>query len=156
MQSSVVETTLTLLSDTQDRSQARYRTMRVLLMLLLILASTFVAPATMAQESASQTVYIPVSPLQAPIMQGDRIYRQIRLAINLEAGRGAAESRTLNMMPRLQTAYQKTLLDFAQRRLRPRKAPDIAAIAERMQQETDRILGPDIAQVRIDNVSIIR
>lgn len=89
-------------------------------------------------------------------MQAGRIYRQIRLNINLEAAPGAAESRTRDMMPRLQTAYQKALLDFVQRRMRPRKAPDIAAIAEMMQTETDRILGPDIAQVRIENVSVIR
>ena len=127
-----------------------------LLLLLLGLAGAFTAPSAVAQEDQAKQVYVPVSPLQAPIMRAGRIYRQIRMNINLEATPGAAESRTRDMMPRLQTAYQKALLDYVQRRMRPRKAPDIAAIADRMQVATDRILGPDIARVRIDNVAIIR
>jgi len=127
-----------------------------LLLLALGLACACAAPAAAAQEKEPQQAYIALPPLQAPIMQAGRIYRQLRVMVQIETASGKQEQRAQDMLPRLQRAFQSALLDIAKRRLRPRKAPDIAFIAEQLQMEADRILGPDFAKVRVDNVSVIR
>lgn len=119
-------------------------------------ASTAPAPQ---EESGAPSLsdaasYVRMPALQTPVQADLRMRGMLQVSLALDAP--AARTRTLIGQRRLwlRDAYNETLILYASRLYRWGDVPDVDLISELLQEDTDRLLGPDAARIVLSTVII--
>jgi len=95
------------------------------------------APVHKVTQSAS---YIMLEPMYATIMDGDRPGGQLMIAIGLDIPDPALRAEATRIMPVLRDGYIRGVMAFTYTHVRIAEQPDVAAMADKLQRTTDRLL----------------
>jgi hypothetical protein len=95
------------------------------------------APVHKVTQSAS---YIMLEPMYATIMDGDRPGGQLMVAVGLDIPDPALRAEATRIMPVLRDGYIRGVMAFTYTHVRIAEQPDVAAIADKLQRTTDRLL----------------
>jgi flagellar basal body-associated protein FliL len=151
--------------------------MRKLLLLPVLLAAalTVPGPAAFAAESGATAdkpdkakkdkkaavhritqseSYLTVDPLYTSIIDGSRPLGLLMLGIGLDVPDAELRDKIDRDMPQLRDAYVRSLMTYSATSVRSWRQPDVAAIADRLQGVTDRVLGKKGARVLLAQVVI--
>jgi flagellar basal body-associated protein FliL len=114
---------------------------------------------TQAQKPATHRVsqsesYLGVEPLYTTIFDGNHPLGLLMVGIGLDVPDAALRDRVDRDMPQLRDGYVRVLMAFTTTDVRSWRQPDVAAIADRLQGATDRILGKRGARVLLSQVAI--
>lgn len=118
------------------------------------------APASEPEESGTRALsdaesYVRLAPLQTPVRSG--MARRgaggmLQVMMALDAPEAATRARISARRLWLRDAFNETLLLYASRIYRPGEVPDADLISELLQDDADRLLGEEAAQVLLDTV----
>ncbi|MCC5997010.1 MAG: hypothetical protein JJU18_11660 [Oceanicaulis sp.] len=92
--------------------------------------------------------------LHAPVRSGGRTVGQLQVAFGLDAPARGDRALIEQRRAFLRDAWTRALLGYAVRQYAWPGVPDAEAIADLLQAETDRVLGPGRARVLLDTVMI--
>lgn len=98
--------------------------------------------------------YLMVDPLYASIMEGNRPLGLLMVGIGIDVPDATLRDRVDRDMPQLRDGYVRALMAFSATNVRSWRQPDVAAIADRLQRVTDRMLGKPGARVLLAQVAI--
>jgi|WetSurMetagenome_2_1015567.scaffolds.fasta_scaffold355580_1 flagellar basal body-associated protein FliL len=149
----------------------------VLLSILLAAALAVPAPAVAAEGAAAEKAdkpgdkdkkdkkaavhkvtqsesYLMVDPLYTSILDGNRPLGLLMVGIGIDVPDKDLRERVERDMPRLRDGYVRALMAFTAVNVRSWRQPDVAALADRLQVVTDRLLGKKGARVLLAQVAI--
>jgi len=125
------------------------------LIFLLALGPLQAAPAEEQAESQGP-IFVEVPPVSVPLVRGSymhgRVYVRLNLGVDSAEARAAVEKR----LPRLEAAYLSRMSALAQYQIDPDKAVEVPILAQALQQATDRVLDPGMAEVFIQEAGVRR
>jgi len=98
--------------------------------------------------------YLMVDPLYTTILDGNRPLGLLMVGIGIDVPDADLRDRVERDMPLLRDGYVRTLMAFSAINVRSWRQPDVAAIADRLQNATDRILRQKGARVLLAQVAI--
>lgn len=99
--------------------------------------------------------FLGLDPLYTSIMDGNRPLGLLMVGIGLDIPDKELRERTDREMPKLRDAYVRALISYTATHVRSWRQPDVASLADRLQQVTDRVLGKkDAARVLLGQVAI--
>jgi len=93
--------------------------------------------------AAHEAVFVPMEPLAAPIIVGNRVRSQVLLTLSLQVPDMKARNDALSVMPRLRDAMLQDLYDAPVVRHDEDGAIDIATVKVRLLEVAHRVLGPE-------------
>jgi hypothetical protein len=112
---------------------------RLLLALVLLTLAPSAAFATDKKKGGGES-YVQLPTLTAAIIRPDGRRGVLTVEAGIDARDPDLRERVELVEPRLRDAYASSLMLFG-RNLRPGDAPDIAQLADRLQADTDRVVG---------------
>ncbi|HUO98988.1 MAG TPA: hypothetical protein VMU01_09980 [Rhizomicrobium sp.] len=140
---------------------------KTLLFLLLMLALGAPALAADAASDAkpearkppvhkiTQSVsYVMIDPIYTTIMDSDRPVGLLMVGIGLDIPNSELRDNAVTNMPALRDGYVRALMAFTATSVRYWRQPDVAEIADRLQQVTDRMLRRPGAKLLLAQVAI--
>ncbi|GAA0581076.1 hypothetical protein [Rhizomicrobium electricum] len=98
--------------------------------------------------------YLGMDPLYTSILEGNRPLGLLMVGIGLDIPDKELRDRVERDMPQLRDGYVRSLMAFTATNVRSWRQPDVAAIANRLQDVTDRILNKKGARVLLAQVAI--
>ena len=98
--------------------------------------------------------YLMVDPLYASIMEGNRPLGLLMVGIGIDVPDKDLRERVERDMPQLRDGYVRSLMAFSATNVRSWRQPDVAAIADRLQGVTNRILGQPGARILLAQIAI--
>lgn len=98
--------------------------------------------------------YLMVDPFYTTILEGDRPLGLLMVGIGIDVPDKELRDRVERDMPQLRDGYVRSLMAFTATSVRSWRQPDVAAIADRLQGVTDRLLGRKGARVLLAQVAI--
>lgn len=98
--------------------------------------------------------YLMVDPLYATILEGNRPLGLLMVGIGIDVPDAELRERVERDLPQLRDGYVRSLMTFSATYVRSWRQPDVAAIADRLQTVTDRILRKKGARVLLAQVAI--
>jgi len=98
--------------------------------------------------------YLMVDPLYASIIDNNHPLGLLMLGIGLDVPDADLRDKIDRDMPQLRDAYVRSLMAFTATSVRSWRQPDVAAIADRLQGVTDRVLGKKGARVLLAQVVV--
>jgi hypothetical protein len=110
------------------------------------------APAPVHKVTQSMS-YIMLEPMYATIMDGERPGGQLMVAIGLDIPDPELRAEARRIMPVLRDGYIRGVMAFTYTHVRIAEQPDVAAIADKMQRITDRLLRQKGARVLLAEVA---
>ena len=129
--------------------------------MLAALAALAAAPdAARAQDAAvgrhitTAHTYMAQAPVHAPIRYRGRTAGQLQVAFGLDIQEPEDRALAQERQPWLRDAYTRAVLNYTARQYAWPDVPDAGAIADLLQSETDRLIGPGRARVLLDTVMI--
>jgi hypothetical protein len=108
------------------------------------------APVHKVTQSAS---YIMLAPMYATIMDGERPGGQLMIAVGLDIPDPALRAEAERIMPVLRDGYIRGVMAFTYTHVRIAEQPDVAAMADKLQRTTDRLLRQKGARVLLAQVA---
>jgi hypothetical protein len=114
----------------------------LLALVLLTLAPAAVPSAALAadKKKGGGESYVQFPTLTAAIIRPDGRRGVLTVEAGIDARDPGLRERVELVEPRLRDAYASSLMLFG-RNLRPGEAPDVAQLADRLQADTDRVVG---------------
>lgn len=112
---------------------------RLLLALVLLTLAPSAAFAADKKKGGGES-YVQLPTLTAAIIRPDGRRGVLTVEAGIDARDPDLRERVELVEPRLRDAYASSLMLFG-RNLRPGDAPDIAQLADRLQADTDRVVG---------------
>ncbi len=98
--------------------------------------------------------YLMVDPLYATVVDGSHPLGLLMIGIGLDVPDADLRDKIERDMPQLRDGYVRSLTAYAATSVRSWRPPDVAAIADRLQSVTDRVLGKKGARVLLAQVAI--
>lgn len=98
--------------------------------------------------------YLMVDPFYTTILEGDRPLGLLMVGIGIDVPDKELRDRVERDMPQLRDGYVRSLMAFTATSVRSWRQPDVAAIADRLQGVTDRLLRQKGARVLLAQVAI--
>jgi hypothetical protein len=103
---------------------------------------------------AQSDSYLMVDPLYSSIIDGSRPLGLLMIGIGLDVPDPELRDKIERDMPQLRDGYVRSLMAYTAINVRSWRQPDVAAIADRLQGVTDRILRKKGARVLLAQVAI--
>ena len=145
--------------------------MRKMLLLSLLLAAVLASPAPAAEPGdagaptkdkkkaavhkiTQSDSYLMIEPLYTTILDGNHPVGLLMIGIGIDIPDPDLRARVERDMPRLRDGYVRSLMAFTAISVRSWRQPDVAAIADRLQGATDRILGKPGARILLAQIAI--
>jgi len=149
--------------------------MRKMLLLSVLLAAVLAGPASAAEPDAADSgatkpakekkkaavhkitqsdSYLMIEPLYTTILDGNRPVGLLMIGIGIDVPDPDLRARVERDMPQLRDGYVRSLMAFTAISVRSWRQPDVAAIADRLQGATDRMLGKPGARILLAQVAI--
>ena len=151
--------------------------MRKTLLLSLLLAAVLAAPALAAEPGGADAgaktekpdkdkkkpavhkitqsdSYLMIDPLYTTILDGNHPAGLLMIGIGIDVPDADLRARVERDMPQLRDGYVRSLMAFTAIHVRSWRQPDVAAIADRLQGTTDRILGKPGARILLAQIAI--
>jgi flagellar FliL protein len=91
-------------------------------------------------------VFINLPAIVLPIFQGDRVTRQAGLVLVLELVKGKLATDVQPNQPKLYDAFITDLVQLYEQRGDEERIIDPALVKQRLQETSDRVLGPGVVQ----------
>jgi flagellar basal body-associated protein FliL len=107
-----------------------------------------------AHKITQSESYLGMDPLYTSILEGNRPLGLLMVGIGLDIPDKELRDRVERDMPQLRDGYVRSLMAFTATNVRSWRQPDVAAIANRLQDVTDRILNKKGARVLLAQVAI--
>lgn len=98
--------------------------------------------------------YLAQPPVHAPVRYRGRTAGQLQVAFGLDIQEPRDRSLVRERQPWLRDAYTRAILNYTARQYAWPDVPDAGAIADLLQSETDRLIGPGRARVLLDTVMV--
>lgn len=98
--------------------------------------------------------YMMVDPLYSSIIDGSRPVGLLMIGIGLDVPDAELRDKIDRDMPQLRDGYVRSMMAYSATYVRSWRQPDVAAIADRLQGVTDRVLGKKGARVLLAQVAI--
>lgn len=107
-----------------------------------------------AHKITQSESYLGMDPFYTSILEGNRPLGLLMVGIGLDIPDKELRDRVERDMPQLRDGYVRSLMAFTATNVRSWRQPDVAAIADRLQDVTDRILNKKGARVLLAQVAI--
>lgn len=122
-------------------------------------APSSAAPAQPEVDTGSRALtdadsYVRLSAVQTPIRHRSMVSGTLQVTLALDAPQARTRAMIHDRRIWLRDAFNETLLLYASRVYQPGDVPDADMIARLLQEDADRLLGADRAQVVLDTVII--
>jgi hypothetical protein len=98
--------------------------------------------------------YLMIEPLYTSILDGNRPVGLLMIGIGIDVPDADLRARVERDMPQLRDGYVRSLMAFTAISVRAWRQPDVAAIADRLQGVTNRMLGKKGARVLLAQIAI--
>ncbi len=84
--------------------------------------------------------YMMVEPMYVPIFDGDRPVGMLMIGVGIDIPDARLRGEADHAMPVLRDGFVRSLINYSTTSVRSWRQPDVAAIADRLQGVTDRVL----------------
>ncbi|MEJ0027757.1 MAG: hypothetical protein WDN01_17165 [Rhizomicrobium sp.] len=98
--------------------------------------------------------YMMVDPLYLPIFEGDRPVGMLMIGVGIDIPDPRLRAEAEHAMPILRDGFVRNLMNFSTTSVRSWRQPDAAAIADRLQRVTDRVLRRKGARLLLAQVAM--
>ena len=98
--------------------------------------------------------YLMIDPIYSAIMDSDRPVGMLMVGVGIDIPDAKLRGEAVHAMPVLRDAFVRSMMSFSTTFVRPERQPDVAAIADRLQRATDRVLGRKGARLLLAQVAI--
>ena len=119
------------------------------------MAAEDASPPKSSEHKLTQSrSYLPLEPIYATIVDDNRAQGMLMVGIGLDVPDDTLRELATRSMPVLRDAYVRNLIAFTATSVRTNAQPDVAQIADRLQNITDRALGKKGAKILLAQVAI--
>ena len=84
--------------------------------------------------------YLMVDPMYLPIFDGDQPVGMLMIGVGIDIPDAKLRAEAVHAMPILRDGFVRNLMNFSTTSVRSWRQPDVAAIGDRLQGVTDRVL----------------
>ncbi len=98
--------------------------------------------------------YRMIDPLYLPIFEGDRPVGMLMIGVGIDIPDARLRAEADRAMPILRDGYVRNLMNFSATSVRSWRQPDVAAIGDRLQGVTDRVLRRKGARLLLAQVAM--
>lgn len=98
--------------------------------------------------------YLTIDPLYLPIFEGDRPVGMLMIGIGIDVPDARLRGDAVHAMPILRDGFVRNLMNFSTTSVRSWRQPDVAAIGDRLQGVTDRVLRRKGARLLLAQVAM--
>jgi flagellar basal body-associated protein FliL len=151
--------------------------MRKMLLLSVLLAAVLAAPSLAAESGSADAgatkekpdkdkkkpavhkitqsdSYLMIEPLYTTILDGNRPVGLLMIGIGIDVPDPDLRAQVERDMPQLRDGYVRSLMAYTAISVRSWRQPDVAAIADRLQGATDRMLGKPGARILLAQIAV--
>ena len=98
--------------------------------------------------------YLGLDPIYTTILDGDTATGMLMIGVGIDVPDENLRATALKLMPVIRDLYVRYLLDYTALNVRPWRQPNVAEIADRMQQITDAALQRKGAHLLVAQIAI--
>ena len=121
---------------------------KLLVAAILACGIAVAAPARAEHTTSSHPeggpVFVTMSPISLPLIQGTQVVRQVTLRLSLELKAGVNELAIDQVRPRLIEAFIEELTKIYEKTDLKTKVIDVVLVKKRLQASADRVLGSGV------------
>jgi len=126
-----------------------------------VCAAVAVVPAQAAPDSEKEgeeagPIFVEVPPVSVPLVRGPYLHGRVFVRLSLGVDSQQAQAAVEKQLPRLESAYLDRMSALAQYHIAPDRAVEVPLVARALQQATDKILEPGMAEVLIQETAVRR
>jgi len=100
------------------------------------------------------STFLPLTAFSVTVLRRFRVRGILSVSVELEVYNFSERRRIRKLRPRLRSAYNFALKHYANTRLNPKRPLKLRVLETLLQQETDKVLGDNIAGVMVANAAL--